>query len=116
MAGVEDDDDLGGFESVERRGQPRGSFHGLTIALQHGPPLAVTEASQLSFFAEMTNPDSTVLGLETAAELRYRGQMIRVTIRVVRKEHEPRRGVVLQVVDTDPAVREALRELLAVEP
>ncbi len=114
MAGVDDEDNLSAFESVERRGQPRGAFHGLTITLQ-GSALPITEASQLSFFAEMPNPDSVTLGLETAAEMRYRGRMIRVTIRVVRKELEPRRGAVLQVVDTDPTVREALRELLAVE-
>ncbi len=115
MAGVDDEDNLDAFESVERRGQPRGAFHGLTITLPQGPALPITEASQLAFFAEMANPDSVTLGLETAAELRYRQRMIRVTIRIVRKEHEPRRGAVLQVVDTDPAVREALRELLSVE-
>ena len=115
MAALDEDDDLGAFESVERRGQPRGAFHGLTITLPHGPSLAVTEASRLSFFAEMPDPDKVALGLEASAELRYRGQVIRLVIRVVRKEHEPRRGLVLLVVDTDPAVRESLRTLLAVE-
>ena len=72
-----EDDDEGSFESVERRGQPRGSFRGLSITLSQGVVLEITEASQLSFFGELGNPDQLALGLESSADLRYRGQTIR---------------------------------------
>lgn len=117
MQPLEDEDDLVANESVERRGEPRGNYHGLRAVLRE-PPLgevAVPDASRAGFFAELAHPDSIALGAELKVELHYKDRNAIVQVRVIRKELEPRHGIAVIISEADPADGARYRALLGIE-
>jgi len=106
------DDDLPSAE-VERRREPRGLFPGLSLSIA-GRSHPVLEASRRGFFLQVHDPESMALGKSHPATLTYQEQRLDLSVEVVRKEIDPRRGIAVRVVAASRETDEALRRMLAV--
>ena len=107
-----DDDDVA-LAAVERRREPRGLFPGLALVIA-SKSYPVIEASRRGFFLEVHDPETMALGKSHPATLAYKEQRLHISIEIVRKEIDPRRGVAVRIVSATRDTDEELRKLLAV--
>ncbi len=98
---------------VERRREARGLFPGLTLIIG-GKSHVVLEASRRGFFLQVHDPESMELGKSHPATLTYQSDRLELSIEVVRKEIDPRRGIAVRVVAASRDTDEALRKMLTV--
>lgn len=99
-------------EEVERRSEPRGLLHGMTVDFPKGDSAEVLEASRKGFFVAIDEPERFLLG--EMLELTVHGDQEQFSCRaeVVRKEIHPRSGVAFRVVHMAPVAEEILKRIL----
>ncbi len=90
-------------EEVERRTDARGPVRDLEVVLPGGEVAAVLEAGKRGVFVALDDPDRFALGAKLEVTIRGRGKSAAGRIEVVRKEIDPRRGIVLLIVHMSPA-------------
>jgi hypothetical protein len=112
-----DDHEDDGFveeEEVERRRDVRGTPSGLCVTLvtPRAARFDAVEASRRAFFVHVDDPDSFRLGETFDGQIDQGAERAHVRLEVVRKEIEPRRGVVLHITHIDPDSERALSAML----
>jgi hypothetical protein len=111
-----EEDDLQ-LEEVERRGEPRGLFPGMTATVREGAyagrSFDVAEASRRGLFLKMDAPDSVPLGTRFIVDVMYRGRVFACDIEIARKEIAPRRGIAGKILTLDDASAAVLTDIIA---
>jgi hypothetical protein len=106
----DDADPMG--QPVERRGEPRGLMHGLSITLPGDRRVDAVEASRKGLFAEVDDPDSFVLGDVFEISVSRESLTLTCRVEVVRKEIHPRCGVALRIAYYTPVAEETYKRIL----
>jgi hypothetical protein len=101
MVIIDEEEDSGLSEAIERRGEPRGVFPGLKARILNGPgsgtEFSVMEASRVGFFIGMSKPDSLALGARLPMQLEHNGRFVVFEGELVRKEIDPRTGIAIRI-------------------
>jgi hypothetical protein len=98
-------------EDVERRARVRGPVRDLIAELPGGGRAVVAEAGDTAIFIEQADPDALALGARLEIVIVGAGGRAPARVEVVRKEIQPRRGVVLLLVHLAPAAEASYRAM-----
>jgi len=99
-------------EEVERRAEPRGLLHGMTVDFPKGDSAKVLEASRKGFFVALDEPERFLLGEMLDLTVRTDQEQFTCRVEVVRKEIHPRSGAAFRVVHMAPVAEETLKRIL----
>jgi len=100
------------LEEVERRSEPRGLLHDMTVSLPKGDSAEVLEASRKGLFVALDEPERFLLGEMVDLTVHSDGAEFDCRAEVVRKEIHPRCGVAFRVVHMAPIAEETLKKIL----